>query len=74
MSGPNLSNEIARREPAASVVACADEDVARDLRKLMHTRTFRPYSSTDVLGCELGGAYKNVVAISVGMAVGPGLR
>jgi len=72
VSGPNLSHEIARREPAASVVACADEDVARGLRKMLHTRTFRPYSSTDVLGCELGGAYKNVVAISVGMAVGLG--
>jgi glycerol-3-phosphate dehydrogenase (NAD(P)+) len=72
VSGPNLSHEIARREPAASVVACADEEVSRRLRKLMHTRTFRPYSSVDVLGCELGGAYKNVVAISVGMAVGLG--
>ncbi|MGL5823251.1 MAG: NAD(P)H-dependent glycerol-3-phosphate dehydrogenase [Nocardioides sp.] len=72
VSGPNLSHEIARRDPAASVVACADEEVARGLRKLLHSRTFRPYSSSDVLGCELGGAYKNVVAISVGMAVGLG--
>jgi glycerol-3-phosphate dehydrogenase (NAD(P)+) len=72
VSGPNLSKEIARREPAASVVACEDETVARLLQSLCHTPAFRPYSSTDVLGCELGGAYKNVVALSVGMAVGLG--
>jgi glycerol-3-phosphate dehydrogenase (NAD(P)+) len=72
LSGPNLAKEIAAREPAASVVACADEDVASELRDLMHTSSFRPYSSTDVVGCELGGAYKNVIALSVGMAIGLG--
>ncbi|HET6699012.1 MAG TPA: NAD(P)H-dependent glycerol-3-phosphate dehydrogenase [Nocardioidaceae bacterium] len=72
VSGPNLAMEIARREPAASVVACADEAVAMRLRDLCHSATFRPYSSTDVVGCELGGAYKNVIALSVGMAVGLG--
>jgi glycerol-3-phosphate dehydrogenase (NAD(P)+) len=72
VSGPNLAPEIARREPAASVVACADEDVAHRLQALCHSRAFRPYRSTDVLGCELGGAYKNVVGLSVGMAVGLG--
>lgn len=72
VSGPNLSKEIARREPAASVVACEDEEVSRRLRKLIHCRAFRPYSSTDVVGCELGGAYKNVVGLAVGMAVGLG--
>lgn len=72
ISGPNLAKEIARREPAASVVACADEEVARRLQGLCHTPAFRPYTSVDVLGCELGGAYKNVVALSVGMAVGLG--
>lgn len=72
VSGPNLSKEIARREPAASVVACADEQVAMRLRDLCHSAAFRPYSSTDVVGCELGGAYKNVIALSVGMAVGLG--
>lgn len=72
VSGPNLSHEIAHREPAASVVACADEGVARWLQGLCHTLSFRPYTSTDVLGCEIGGAYKNVVALSVGMAVGLG--
>ncbi|MGI8524558.1 MAG: NAD(P)H-dependent glycerol-3-phosphate dehydrogenase [Nocardioides sp.] len=72
VSGPNLSAEIARREPAASVVACEDEDVARMIQARVHSPAFRPYTSVDVVGCELGGAYKNVVALSVGMAVGLG--
>ena len=72
ISGPNLAREIARREPAASVVACADDDVATLLQKRVHSPAFRPYTSVDVLGCELGGAYKNVVALCVGMAVGLG--
>ncbi len=72
VSGPNLAKEIARREPAASVVACVDEDVVTMLQKRCHSPAFRPYTSIDVLGCELGGAYKNVVALSVGMAVGLG--
>ena len=72
ISGPNLSPEIARREPAASVVACQDEDVARLIQSRVHSPAFRPYTSVDVLGCELGGAYKNVVGLAVGMAVGLG--
>jgi len=72
VSGPNLAPEIAMREPAASVVACADEEVAHRIQALCHSRAFRPYRSTDVLGCELGGAYKNVVGLCVGMAVGLG--
>jgi glycerol-3-phosphate dehydrogenase (NAD(P)+) len=72
LSGPNLAREIAKREPAASVVACADEEVAARLRQMLHGPKFRPYSSSDVVGCELGGAYKNVIALAVGMAVGLG--
>ena len=72
VSGPNLSKEIARSEPAASVVACADEEVAKRLQAMCHSPAFRPYTSVDVLGCELGGAYKNVVGLAVGMAVGLG--
>ena len=68
-SGPNLSKEIARREPAASVVACADEQVARQIQRRVHSRAFRPYTSVDVLGCELGGAYKNVVGLAVGSQI-----
>src|SRR3954468_7146073 len=62
VSGPNLSHEIAQREPAASVVACTDEEVAKQVQHLVHGPAFRPYTSVDVVGCELGGAYKNVVA------------
>ena len=54
------------------MVACADEEVAERLRELCHSPTFRPYTNTDVVGCELGGAYKNVIALAVGMAVGLG--
>jgi len=72
VSGPNLAREIAQREPAASVIACADEEMATRLRRLCHSPAFRPYSSIDVVGCELGGAYKNVIALAVGMAIGLG--
>ncbi|MDX6325577.1 MAG: glycerol-3-phosphate dehydrogenase [Nocardioidaceae bacterium] len=72
LTGPNLAKEIAAREPAASVVACTDEAVAAQLREWLHGPNFRPYSSNDVVGCELGGAYKNVIALAVGMAVGLG--
>jgi glycerol-3-phosphate dehydrogenase (NAD(P)+) len=53
-------------------VACADDAMAHRLRETVHSASFRPYSSTDVIGCELGGAYKNVIGLSVGMAVGLG--
>ena len=59
ISGPNLSKEIARREPAASVVACADEDVAKRVQDRVHGSMFRPYTSVDVVGCEIGGASPN---------------
>jgi len=72
VSGPNLAKEIARREPAASVVACTDEDNVKRLRAMCHSASFRPYSSTDLIGCELGGTYKNIIALAVGMAVGLG--
>jgi glycerol-3-phosphate dehydrogenase (NAD(P)+) len=72
ISGPNLAREIAQRQPAASVVACADEAVAERLQRLCHTPAFRPYTNTDVVGCELGGTTKNVIALAVGMAIGLG--
>jgi glycerol-3-phosphate dehydrogenase (NAD(P)+) len=72
VSGPNLAREIAAGQPAASVVACADEGTATRLQKLCHSPTFRPYTNDDVIGCELGGATKNVIALAVGMAVGLG--
>lgn len=73
LSGPNLAREIAERQPAASVVACRDEEVARRLQAACHTPYFRPYTNTDVVGCELGGAVKNVIALAVGIADGMGL-
>jgi len=73
VSGPNLAGEIARRQPAASVVACRDEDVAARIQAASHTPYFRPYTNTDVVGVELGGAVKNVIALAVGMAHGMGL-
>jgi glycerol-3-phosphate dehydrogenase (NAD(P)+) len=73
VSGPNLAGEIARRQPAATVVACADEDVAARIQAVSHTPYFRPYTNTDVVGAELGGAVKNVIALAVGMAHGMGL-
>ena len=72
VSGPNLAREIAARQPSASVVACSDESVAIHLQQLCHTPSFRPYTITDVVGCELGGATKNVIALAVGMAIGLG--
>jgi glycerol-3-phosphate dehydrogenase (NAD(P)+) len=73
LSGPNLAKEIAARQPAASVVACQDEAVARRLQAACHTGYFRPYTNTDVIGCELGGAVKNVIGLAVGIADGMGL-
>ncbi|MFJ8046150.1 NAD(P)H-dependent glycerol-3-phosphate dehydrogenase [Kitasatospora sp. NPDC096147] len=73
VSGPNLAREIADKQPAASVVACTDEQVAKRLQTACHTPYFRPYTSTDVVGCELGGAVKNVIGLAVGMADGMGL-
>ena len=73
VSGPNLALEIARRQIAATVVACTDDDAAEQLQRACHTPYFRPYTNHDVIGCELGGAVKNVIALAVGMAIGMGL-
>ncbi|BDH14645.1 NAD(P)H-dependent glycerol-3-phosphate dehydrogenase [Streptomyces hygroscopicus] len=73
LTGPNLAKEIAARQPAAAVVACADESVAQRFQTACHTSYFRPYTNTDVVGCELGGAVKNVIALAVGIATGMGL-
>ncbi|MFJ2115945.1 NAD(P)H-dependent glycerol-3-phosphate dehydrogenase [Streptomyces sp. NPDC087850] len=73
MSGPNLAREIVARQPAAAVVACVDQTVAQRLQAACHTPYFRPYTSADVVGCELGGAVKNVIALAAGIADGMGL-
>ncbi|WP_308112865.1 NAD(P)H-dependent glycerol-3-phosphate dehydrogenase [Streptomyces sp. DH12] len=73
LSGPNLAREIMAGQPAAATVACPDEDAARRFQQACHTPYFRPYTSTDVTGCELGGAVKNVIALAVGIASGMGM-
>jgi glycerol-3-phosphate dehydrogenase (NAD(P)+) len=73
VTGPNLAREIAERQPSASVVASVSPATAEALQSTCHTRTFRAYTNTDVVGCELGGATKNVIALAVGIAVGLGL-
>jgi len=73
VSGPNLAREIAERQPAATTVACADEASARRLQDACTTDYFRPYWTTDVVGTEIGGAVKNVVALANGIAAGMGL-
>ena len=73
ITGPNLAHEIAERQYAATVVACTDPDTAGRLQRACHTSYFRPYTNPDVIGCELGGSVKNVIALAVGIAVGMGL-
>jgi glycerol-3-phosphate dehydrogenase (NAD(P)+) len=73
ITGPNLALEIAARQYAATVVACADEAVANQLQQACHTSYFRAYTNPDVVGCELGGAVKNVISLAVGIAIGMGL-
>ena len=73
ISGPNLAREVLAGYAAAAVVAMPDERVAGSLQALLASRVFRVYTSTDVLGCELGGVLKNVIAIAAGMAEGLGV-
>ena len=73
VSGPNLAREIAQGQPAAAVLACADHDRAIAIQQASFNSYFRPYTNTDVIGCEVGGAAKNVIALSCGMAAGMGL-
>lgn len=72
LTGPNLAREVAEGQPAASVVALPDEALARRVQDLVHTRTFRVYMGTDVVGCEIAGATKNVMAIAAGICDGLG--
>jgi glycerol-3-phosphate dehydrogenase (NAD(P)+) len=72
VSGPNLAREIAEEQPAATVVACADHGRATALQKACFTAYLRAYTNIDVVGCELGGAVKNVIALACGMAEGMG--
>ncbi len=73
LSGPNLAHEIAAEQPAATVVACSDAARAEAVQHACATGYFRPYTNTDVVGCEIGGACKNVIALACGIASGMGL-
>lgn len=73
LSGPNLAGEIAAGKPAATTIASVDEGLARELQRLLQQPTFRVYTSTDVVGVELAGALKNVIAIAAGLCDGLGL-
>lgn len=70
LSGPNLAKEIMSGQAAASVIATEDQHVAKALQGVLHRGMFRVYTNHDVVGCEVGGALKNVIAIAAGMAEG----
>jgi glycerol-3-phosphate dehydrogenase (NAD(P)+) len=72
LTGPNLAREVAQGQPTASVVAVADPDVGLLLQRVFMTRTFRVYTNPDVVGCEIAGALKNVIALGAGIAHGLG--
>ena len=73
LSGPNLAMEIARKQPTASVVACSDPETASWIASLCSTDYFRPYTNTDLVGVEIGGIAKNVIALAVGICDGLGM-
>ncbi|GAA1347819.1 NAD(P)H-dependent glycerol-3-phosphate dehydrogenase [Falsarthrobacter nasiphocae] len=73
VSGPNLAREIVDRQPTASVVAAANPLVAARIAELCTAPYFRPYTNTDVVGVEVGGVVKNIIAVAVGMCDGLGV-
>ena len=72
LTGPNLAREIMAGQAAASVIAMEDEVICRTLQNVFKSGLFRVYTNTDVIGCELGGVLKNIIAIAVGMGDGQG--
>ena len=72
LTGPNLAKEVATRQPAGAVAASTSIDFANEIARVFSTSYFRVYTSTDVVGCELASAAKNVIALAVGMATGMG--
>ena len=72
LTGPNLAREIMAGQAAASVIAMEDEIIVRELQSLFSSGLFRVYTNNDVIGCELGGVLKNIIAIAVGMGDGQG--
>lgn len=72
LTGPNLAREIMAGQAAASVISMEDDIIVKQLQRLFHSGLFRVYTNTDLLGCELGGVLKNIIAIAVGMGDGLG--
>ncbi|MBK8515413.1 MAG: NAD(P)H-dependent glycerol-3-phosphate dehydrogenase [Saprospiraceae bacterium] len=72
LTGPNLAKEILQGQAAAAVIAMADKNIAEALQQVFRTGLFRIYTNNDVIGCELAGALKNVIAIAAGMGDGAG--
>jgi glycerol-3-phosphate dehydrogenase (NAD(P)+) len=72
LTGPNLAKEIVQGYPAASTIACKDAVASKRLQETFHVGAFRCYTNNDVVGCEIGGAFKNVIAIAAGIADGLG--
>jgi glycerol-3-phosphate dehydrogenase (NAD(P)+) len=72
ITGPNLANELVLRQPAGAVAAAASLPIAEKVQQLFTTPYYRVYTSVDVLGCELAGAIKSVIALAVGISIGMG--
>jgi glycerol-3-phosphate dehydrogenase (NAD(P)+) len=72
ITGPNLANELVLRQPAGAVAAAASMSIAEKVQQLFTTPYYRVYTSVDVLGCELAGAIKSVIALAVGISIGMG--
>jgi glycerol-3-phosphate dehydrogenase (NAD(P)+) len=72
LAGPNLAREVMAGHPSATVLACADLDRAQQMQRLFMSDSLRVYTNPDVIGCEIGGAVKNVIAIAAGIADGLG--
>lgn len=72
LTGPNLAREIVAGQAAASVIAMEDEIIVQELQALFNSGLFRVYTNSDLIGCELGGVLKNIIAIAVGMGDGQG--
>jgi glycerol-3-phosphate dehydrogenase (NAD(P)+) len=73
ITGPNLADELVLRQPAGAVAAASTIELSEYVRDIFRTPYYRTYTSTDVMGCELSGAIKSVIAISVGISIGMGL-
>ena len=72
ITGPNLADELILRQPAGAVAAATNQVTSEEVRALFRTPYYRVYTSVDLLGCELAGAIKNVIALAVGISIGMG--